>query len=53
MFYGFDIARMLKGLFSELLFGNIGAGIPTYVRSGNSTAAYQVDSLNTVTNENV
>ena len=49
-FYGFDMSRMLKGLLSELLFGNIGAGIPTYARNGNSTLAYQVDSANTVTN---
>ena len=24
VFYGFDMARMLKGLLSELMFGNIG-----------------------------
>ena len=51
MFYGFDMARMLKGLLAELLFWDIGAGIPTYVRNDNSTAVYQVDSANAVTNE--
>ena len=50
MFYGFDMDRMLKGLLADLLFGNIGLEIPTYVRNDNSTAAYQVDSANTVTN---
>ena len=34
-FYGFDMARMLKGLLAELLFGNIGVAIPTYVRNDN------------------
>ena len=34
-FYGFDMARMLKGLSADLLFGNIGVAIPTYVRNGN------------------
>ena len=51
MFYGFDMARMLKGLSADLLFGNIGVAIPTYVRNDNSTAAYHVDSPNTVTDE--
>ena len=50
-FYGFDMARRLEGLLAELLFGNIGAGIPTYVRNDNSAVAYQVDSSNTVANE--
>ena len=44
------MARMLKGLSSELLRGNLGVEIPTYVRNDNSTAAYQVDSADTVTN---
>ena len=48
--FGFDVARMLKGLLSEILFGNKGVKIPTYVRNDNSTAVYQVDSANTVTN---
>ena len=51
VFYGFDIARMLKDLLAELLFGNMGSGTPTYVRNDNSTVAYQADSANTVTNE--
>ena len=37
-FYGFDMARMLKGQLAELVFGNMGAGIPAYVRSDNSDA---------------
>ena len=38
---------------SRIIFlGNIGVGIPTYVRNDNSTAVYQVDSSNTVTNAN-
>ena len=49
-FYGSDMARMLKCLLAELLFGNIG-GIPTYARYDNSTVLYQVDSSNTVTGE--
>ena len=53
VFYGFDMAMMLNGVMSELMFGNMGAGIPTFVRNGNSTAAYQVESLTAVTNENV
>ena len=52
LFYGFDMSRMLKGLLSELMFGNMGAVIPTYVRSDNSNAVYQVDSVNTSTDEN-
>ena len=51
VFYGFDVARTLKGMRSELLLGNIGVEIPTYVRSDNSDDAYHVDSANTVTNE--
>ena len=31
--YGFDMALMLKGLFSELFFGNIGVEIPTYAKT--------------------
>ena len=48
-FYGSEMARILKGILSELLFGDIGAGIPTYVRSDNSTVVYQVDSANIAT----
>ena len=51
VFYGFDMARMLKGLTAELLFGNLGAEIPTYVGNDNSASVYQVDSVNTVTNK--
>ena len=41
-----------QGLLAELIFGNMGVAIPTYVRNDNSDAAYQVGSVNTVTNEN-
>ena len=43
--------RMLKGLLAELMFGNTGVAIPTYVRSDNSDAVYQVELVNTVANE--
>ena len=43
LFYGFDMARMLKGRLSELTFGNMGLAIPTYARNDNSDALYQVD----------
>ena len=52
VFYGCDMARMLKGLLAELTFWNIGVEIPKYVRIDNSDAAYQVDSVNTATSEN-
>ena len=52
LFYGCDMARMLKGLLEELIFGNMGSEIPTYVRNDNPDVSYQVDSSNTVTNEN-
>ena len=42
---------MSKDLIAELLFGNIGVAIPTYVRNDNSTVAYQIDAVNAVTNE--
>ena len=45
------MARMLQCLLDELTFGNMGAGMPKYVRNDNSDAVYQVDSLNTATNE--
>ena len=51
LFYGFDMARMLKGPLAELTLGGMVLEIPTYVRGDNSGAAYQVDSVNTVTNE--
>ena len=50
MFYGFDMARMSKGMLAELTFGNTGVEIPTYVRNDNSDALYPVDSVNTATN---
>ena len=50
VFYGFYMGRMLKGLLSELLFGNMGVGIPTYVRNDNSAVVYQADSAIAVTN---
>ena len=53
VFYGSDMARMLKGLLSGLAFVDIGVDIPTYVRNDNTDAAYRVDSVNTVTAENV
>ena len=45
------MAGMLIGLLAELLFGDIGVAIPTYVGNDNSDDVYQVDSSNTVTNE--
>ena len=52
LFYGFDTARFIKEMLSELLFGNVGCSINTYVRNDNSDAVYHVDSMNTVTREN-
>ena len=52
LFYGFDMARMLKGLLAELMFRNMGVEIPTYVRNDNSDSLYKVDPSNTATNEN-
>ena len=51
LFYGFDMARMLKGMLSELTLGDIRVEIPTYFRSDNGNPPYQVDSVNTVTNK--
>ena len=51
MFYASDMARMLKGLLAELMFGHMGVEIHTCVRNDNSDAVYQVDSVNTLTNE--
>ena len=48
-FYGFDMARMLKGLLAELLFADTVVEIPTYVRNDNATLVRQVDSANAVT----
>ena len=45
------MARMSKSLLAGLMFWNIGMEIPTYVRGDNSDALYQVDSVNTATNE--
>ena len=47
--YGFDMARMLRGILAELRFGNMGAEIPTYVRYDNSDAVSQAGSVNTMT----
>ena len=38
-------------MMAELLFGNVGCSINTYVRNDNSDAVYHTDSMNTVTNE--
>ena len=51
MFYGFDAARFIKEMLAELLFGNVGCSINTYVRNDNSDAVYHMESMNTVTNE--
>ena len=51
LFYDFDMARMLKGLLSELMLGDIAVEIPTYVRNDNADAVYQVDSVNTGTHD--
>ena len=51
LFYGFDTARFLKEMLAELLFGNVGCSINTYVRKDNSDAVYHMDSMNTVTHE--
>ena len=41
---------MLKGLLAELLFGNIGVEIPTYVRNDNYGIPQQVESTKSVSN---
>ena len=51
LFYGCDVVRTSHGLLEEPTFGNMGAEIPTYVRSDNSDASYRVDSVNTATTE--
>ena len=52
LFYGFDTARFVKEMSSELHFGNVGCSISTYVRNDNSEAVYHMESMNTATNEN-
>ena len=52
LFYGIDMAMAMEGLLEELIFGNTGVGIPTYVHSGSSDALYQAGSANTVGSEN-
>ena len=47
-FYVFDMARMLKGLLPELLFGNIGVELPTYVRNNNYKILQQAESTKSV-----
>ena len=49
--YGFEMAGLLKGLVPDLLFGDIGAEIPTYVRNDNCAIMYQVESTKSVSNE--
>ena len=51
VFYGFDMDRMLKGILEELLFGNIGVEISTYVRSDNFKILQQVESVKSVSKE--
>ena len=50
LFYGFNMATMLKGPLSELTFGNMGVEIRTYARGDKPDVTYQVDSVNTATN---
>ena len=38
-------------MLAELLFGNVGCSINTYVGNDNSDAVYHMDSMNTVANE--
>ena len=51
LFYGLDAARSIKEMLSELLFGNAGWPIITYVGSDNSDAVYHMGSTNTAENE--
>ena len=39
---------MLKGILAELLFGNIGVEIPTYVRNDNYGILQQAESMGEV-----
>ena len=50
-FYDFDTSRPIKEMLAELLFGNVGCSINTYVRNDNSDAVYHMASMNTVTHE--
>ena len=50
VFYGVDMARVLEGLLGELLFGNIGVAIPTYVRNDNYKILQQAESAKTLSN---
>ena len=45
--HGHDV----KGLLAELLFGNIGVEIPTYVRNDNYKILQQVEPMKTVSGE--
>ena len=51
LLYGFDMARMLKGLLEELTFGNMGVELPTYVRYDSPDALYRVYAVSTMANE--
>ena len=48
--YGCDMARMLKGLLDELMFGNLVVEIPTSGRSDKPEESYHVDSANSAAN---
>ena len=52
MFYGFDMAGLLKGILSELPIAGIDVEIPTYVGRDYLDDAYQVESANIATSEN-
>ena len=52
LFYACGVATMLPGLSEGLMFGNMGVGIPTYVRNDDSDAVRQGDAVNTATKEN-
>ena len=47
------MAMLLKGLLAELLFGNIGVEIPTYVKNDNNNNGIlqQIEPTGTVSNE--
>ena len=52
LFLRFRHVQGVKGLSSELIYGDIGVEIPTYVRNDNPDAPNQVDSVNTAQGEN-
>ena len=52
LFYGFGTSRFIKEMLAELLFGNVGCSINTYVGNDNSDAVYHMESMNTVTDKN-